>query len=235
MAERKIDLIYEDDYILVLNKPSGMVTNISQTTLASDTLQAYLQEKLAKSLSQSDKEGDFYKRSGLVHRLDKETSGVILVAKDEQTFLNILAQFKGREVEKEYVALVFGKLAEEKIEINAPIGRSPAQRVKMAVVEGGREAVTVVERVGEKVVEGQDMTLVKAFPKTGRTHQIRVHLAATGHPVAGDDLYAGKHRSIFSRKIFGRLMLHAHKITFTHPQTGERVTFEAEIPGEFSL
>ena len=243
MVMEKVGLIYEDDYILVLNKPSGMVVNISQTTSPKETLQAYLQVKLAKELAAGAnpaREGDgvetdnFYNRAGLVHRLDKETSGIIIVAKDELTFANLQAQFKSRGVEKEYVALVFGKLAEERIEINAPIGRNPRQRTKMAVTEGGKASVTVVKRGEERLVEGQIMTLVHVFPKTGRTHQIRIHLAAMGNPVAGDDLYAGKKRSIFSRKIFGGLMLHAHKISFTHPHTGERVSFEAELPGEFN-
>ena len=230
---QKVDLIFEDDYILVLNKPSGMVVNISDTS-PGETLQNYTQEKLAKELADADKESDFYKRGGLVHRIDKETSGVVVAAKDEETFVSLQVQFKGREVEKEYVALIFGKLDEEKIEISAPIGRSPRNRTKMAIVSDGKEAVTTVEQAEERVVDGEVLSLVRAFPKTGRTHQIRVHLAALNHPIVGDDLYAGKRRSVISRKIFGRLMLHAHKITFTHPKTGERVSFEAGLPSEFA-
>ncbi|OGC47581.1 hypothetical protein A2886_02220 [candidate division WWE3 bacterium RIFCSPHIGHO2_01_FULL_42_13] len=230
---QKVDLIFEDDYILVLNKPSGMVVNISDTS-PGETLQNYTQEKLAKELADADKESDFYKRGGLVHRIDKETSGVVVAAKDEETFVSLQVQFKGREVEKEYVALIFGKLDEEKIEISAPIGRSPRNRTKMAIVSDGKEAVTTVEQAEERVVDGEVLSLVRAFPKTGRTHQIRVHLAALNHPIVGDDLYAGKRRSVISRKIFGRLMLHAHKITFTHPKTGERASFEAGLPSEFA-
>ena len=233
MVMEKVGLIYEDDYILVLNKPSGMVVNISDTS-PGETLQNYTQEKLAKELADADKESDFYKRGGLVHRIDKETSGVVVAAKDEETFVSLQVQFKGREVEKEYVALIFGKLDEEKIEISAPIGRSPRNRTKMAIVSDGKEAVTTVEQAEERVVDGEVLSLVRAFPKTGRTHQIRVHLAALNHPIVGDDLYAGKRRSVISRKIFGRLMLHAHKITFTHPKTGERASFEAGLPSEFA-
>jgi len=157
---------------------------------------------------------------------------VVVFAKNEAAFENLQAQFKAREVEKEYLALVFGELKDEALEVNAPIDRNPRSRTKMAVVEGGREAVTRIEKV--KVIgDGEEkMTLIKAFPRTGRTHQIRVHLAALGHPVIGDSMYAGQKRSISSREEFGRLMLHAHKITFTHPRTGERVSFEAKVPWE---
>jgi 23S rRNA pseudouridine1911/1915/1917 synthase len=214
-------IIFEDNDILVLDKPTGIVVNDSETA-GEGTLQAWVREQYPAS--------SFDERNGLVHRLDKETSGVVIFAKNQAALENLQKQFKSRVVGKEYTALVFGELPDEILEINAPIGRNPKARTKMAVVADGKEAVTRVEKV--KVVEsnGQKMTLVKVFPKTGRTHQIRVHLAALAHPVIGDDLYAGQKRSISSREEFGRLMLHAGKISFTHPVTGKKLTFESQTP-----
>jgi 23S rRNA pseudouridine1911/1915/1917 synthase len=233
MTKEKVQIIHEDAQMLVFNKPSGMVVNISNTS-PKDTLQSYLQQKLAKNLEKADPKSEFYSRSGLVHRLDKETSGVIVAAKNEGVFEKLKEQFMSREVEKEYVALVFGEIDEEKIEINAPIARNPRKRIQMAVVGQGREAVTLVEKIKVLPIDDQKMTLVRVFPKTGRTHQIRVHLAAMNHPVVGDNLYAGRKRSAVSRSKFGRLMLHAHKITFKHPKDGESVTFEAPLPSNLS-
>lgn len=233
MTKEQIHIIFEDEHMLVLNKPSGVVVNVSNTS-SEGTLQQFLQKKLEKELSAADTESEFYNRAGLVHRLDKETSGVILAAKSEKDFENLKQQFMGREVEKEYVALALGVFEEDIFEINAPISRNPNKRTAMAVVSDGKSASTRFERVGEKYIDNMKMTLVKAFPKTGRTHQIRVHLAAMEHPVVGDDLYAGRKRSAITRSRFGRLMLHAHKITFKHPLTDKEVTFEAPLPPELS-
>lgn len=233
MAKEKVHIIYEDEYLLVLNKPSGMVVNVSKTAWE-NTLQQYLEKKLATELGNVDKDSEYYSRSGLVHRLDKETSGVILAAKDEDTFRDLQAQFKSREVQKEYVALVLGQIEQEKIEINAPIARNPNKKISFAVVAEGKPAITTIEKIKDLSIDSMQMTLVHAFPKTGRTHQIRVHLAALNHPIVGDDLYAGRKRSAITRSKFRRLMLHAHKITFTHPNSGEVVTFEAEPPSELS-
>lgn len=228
MANLEPETIYEDNDILVLNKPSGLVVNDSETT-PGETLQSWVREKYPENFSGGD-DSDFFTRNGLVHRLDKETSGIVVFAKTKAAFENLQEQFKNRGVEKEYLALVFGELKENLLEVNAPIDRNPRSRTKMAVVEGGRDSITRVEKV--KVIgEGEaKMTLIKAFPRTGRTHQIRVHMAALGHPVIGDSMYAGRRRASSSREEFGRLMLHAHKITFTHPGTGERAIFEAPAP-----
>jgi len=233
MTNNEPKVIHEDQDILVLDKPSGLVVNVSSTT-RNPTLQEWVREKYPMDYEGED-DSDFYGREGIVHRLDKETSGIILVARNKEAFDNLQEQFKSRSVGKEYIALVFGVLEDEVLEINAPIDRNPKSRTKMAVVEGGRPSTTRIERI--KVLgEGEArMTLIKAFPKTGRTHQIRVHLAALGFPVIGDDLYAGKKRSVSSREEFGRLMLHARKISFTHPRTGELVSFEAPTPTDFDL
>lgn len=231
MSKEKIQVIYEDDNILIMNKPSGVVVNISNTS-SEDTLQHFLEVKLAKQLEAADQESDFFNRAGLVHRLDKETSGVIIAAKSEEDFMNLKRQFMSRTVKKEYVALALGVIEDEKISVDAPIGRNPNKRTSMAVISDGKPASTIFERVGEEYIDGMKMTLVKAFPKTGRTHQIRVHLAAMNHPIVGDDRYAGRKRSVITRSRFGRLMLHAHKITFRHPNTSELVTYESPLPAE---
>ena len=154
MTELNPEIIFEDNDILVLNKPSGLVANVSETT-KEGTLQDWVAENYP---------GNVGERNGLVHRLDRETSGVVVFAKNEAAFENLQAQFKAREVEKEYLALVFGELKDEALEVNAPIDRNPRSRTKMAVVEGGREAVTRIEKV--KVIgDGEaKMTLIKASP-----------------------------------------------------------------------
>lgn len=227
----EIKVIFEDDDILVLNKPSGMTVNISETA-PSGTLQGWVAEKYPELFTG---DSDFDMRNGLVHRLDKETSGLIVFAKNPESFTNLQEQFKERLVKKEYLALVFGEIKDSKIQINAPIGRNPRNRIKMAVVENGRPSVTTVEKVKYTPGTELDYTLVKAHPETGRTHQIRVHLAAYGHPILGDELYAGKRRSMLSRDMFGRLMLHAYKITFLHPKTSENIGFTAPAPEGFGF
>ena len=158
-------------------------------------------------------------RPGIVHRLDRDTSGVILVAKNDASHNALARQLKERSVEKTYLALVEGTPKPAEGVIDAPIARDPKNRKRMAIVEGGRESVTAY-----KVVERfASYSLVEARPKTGRTHQIRVHLAAIGHPIVGDRVY-GK-----ASKVVGRQFLHAARIAFTHPGTGERVEFSAEL------
>jgi 23S rRNA pseudouridine1911/1915/1917 synthase len=164
-------------------------------------------------------------RPGIVHRLDKDTSGIILVAKHDAAHQHLQSQFKGRTVSKAYLALVEGELTLPRGRIEAPVGRDPRMRKRMRVVsasEGGREAVTeyrVIEVLGE-------MTLVEVRPVTGRTHQIRVHLAAVGHPVVGDRLYGRRRR----RPGVERQLLHAWKLTFRLPSTGELITLVAPLP-----
>lgn len=230
--ESKLDVIYEDESLLVINKPAGLVVNLSETT-KEGTLQNLILERYPRLFEESEN-SEFVKRSGIVHRLDKETSGVMVVAKDEGTFEDLKKQFQERQVEKEYIALVIGRVEENLIEVNAPVARNPKNRLKVAVVRNGREAVTVIEKMREIKWQNMTATLVKVYPKTGRMHQIRVHLAALDHPVVGDNLYAGRKRSVSSREYFGRLMLHSRKISFSHPLKKEKVIFEALTPSEFS-
>jgi len=229
----EIEIIHEDESLLVLNKPSGIVVNRSKTA-REKTLQDYLDEYL--NLPQPSEGTEdlteleiFEQRSGMAHRLDKGTSGVLLVGKSPRALSVLMSQFKERKIHKEYLALVHGKIRDKRIEIQAPLGRNPQSRIKFAVVEEGRSAKTVIENL--KTVG--DFTLVTVKPETGRTHQVRVHLAAINHPIVGDRLYCPKSFLEGDMKNVGRLMLHARKISFIHPVSSKEVTYTAEIPEEF--
>lgn len=223
-----IKVIFEDNDILVIDKPSGVIVNRADTTKNEFTVQDFLDKRDPLDQSQ-DKETDFYKRHGIVHRIDKETSGILLIAKNIESFTNLQAQFKERKVSKTYIALVHGRVAQDEGDINVPVGRLPWNRKRFGVLAGGKEAVTHF-----KVIQkfNKQFTLLELNPKTGRTHQIRVHLKYLNHPIFGDLLYAGRKTSRDDRKVLERFFLHAKKITFFHPQTGKSVSFEAELPHE---
>jgi 23S rRNA pseudouridine1911/1915/1917 synthase len=211
-----LDIVYEDDALLVIDKPAGMVVHPGAGH-ASGTL---VNAVLAHCPQVADVGGA--DRSGLVHRLDKDTSGLILVAKDDATHAELQRQFKRRRVTKTYLALVEGQVQPREGIIEAPIGRDKRQRKKMAVVHRGRKA-----RTGYRVVETfAEHTLLEVYPRTGRTHQVRVHLAWLGHPIVGDLVY-GRRRQ---RLLRSRHFLHAARLRITHPTTGEEITFEAPLP-----
>ena len=219
-----LDILYEDEYILAVNKPKGMVVHPSfghsDGTLVNAIL-AYLGEEKLKGDPEAGIPGQ---RPGIVHRLDKGTTGVILIAKDLKTQEMLSSLFKDREVRKTYRAIVEGVVKKDEGVIEGRIGRHPVERKKMAVVkERGREAVTAY-RVIRRMKE---FTYVEAYPKTGRTHQIRVHLAHIGHPIAGDDTYGKK-----ARKVAERPLLHAYTISFDHPVKNEPVSITAPIPAD---
>ena len=214
-----LDIIYEDADIIVINKPPGMTVHPSPGHETSTLVNAILAHCLEGSGALALSGIGGVMRPGIVHRLDRDTSGVILVAKNDASHNALARQLKERSVEKTYVALVEGTPKPAEGVIDAPIARDPKNRKRMAIIEGGRESVTAY-----KVVERYEgCSLVEARPKTGRTHQIRVHLAAIGHPIVGDRVY-GK-----ASKVVGRQFLHAARIAFTHPGTGERVEFSAEL------
>lgn len=231
--EKEITKIFEDDSILVLDKPSGLIVNRS-VTAKEGTLQDLLEQTYEFDNTEEDL-GDFSERSGIVHRLDKDTSGIMVVAKDSASFNTLIAQFKERKTVKEYVAVLCGKVTEEVIEVDAPLKRNPKTPLKFAVVEGGKEAFTRFEKLKDTTLDGKDYTLMKVLPKTGRTHQIRVHASAIGHAIAGDSIYCSRILLESSLNHFGRLMLHAHRLGFFHPKTGNFIEFSSNIPQEFSL
>lgn len=215
------EIIFEDDFLLVINKPIGWVVNEADTTKNQKTIQNWLREKGLPNIGE---------RFGIVHRLDKETSGVLLVAKTEEAFIEMQRQFKSREVAKVYLAVVHGKVSPETGEINAPIDRNPFNRMRFGVFPGGREAVTKYQVLKSTT----EISLLELHPLTGRTHQIRVHLKHLGYPIIGDELYGGRKNIQEDKKTDQRMLLHAWKINFFHPQTKEKVTFEAPIPQEFN-
>jgi 23S rRNA pseudouridine1911/1915/1917 synthase len=229
---QEIKIVFENENFIVFNKPSGLIVNRSQTVKDS-TLQDYLEENIEME-SDDDQESEFNKRNGIVHRLDKDTSGIILVAKNDRYFAYLQSLFKERQIKKEYLAVVLGKVDEERFEIDAPIGRDPKSRFRYAIVRGEKDSQTFFER--EKITESDEkfFTSLKCFPKTGRTHQIRVHLAAYGFPILGDSTYSSARDSEFYAKIgINRLMLHSKSVTF-NDMDGEVYSFECETPDEFS-
>ncbi|MGA2967735.1 MAG: RluA family pseudouridine synthase, partial [Candidatus Levyibacteriota bacterium] len=233
----RIKVIYEDKDILVLDKPSGVIVNKADTTKNELTVQDWLESgwQIGDGRWQVDEQSDFYKRAGVAHRIDKETSGILIVAKNKESFENLQAQFKERKVEKTYVALVHGKMESEEGEISVPVGRLPWNRKRFGVLAGGKEAVTryrVISNFKFQISKNkeEELSLLELYPKTGRTHQIRVHLKYINHPIFGDELYAGRKTSRDDRKLLQRFFLHAQKISFFHPQTEERVEFVSPLP-----
>ncbi|MBL7064493.1 MAG: RluA family pseudouridine synthase [Anaerolineae bacterium] len=215
-----LDIIYEDDALLVVDKPAGMVVHPAYGH-ASGTL---VNAVLAYCPQVADVGGP--SRAGVVHRLDKDTSGLILVAKDEEVRAALQRQFKRRQVAKTYLALVEGQVQPREGVIEAPVGRDKRQRKKMAVVRSGRDARTLYRAI-ERFA---NHTLLEVRPHTGRTHQVRVHLAWLGYPVVGDVVY-GRRRQ---RLLQGRHFLHAARLRFIHPTTKEEVEFEAPLPPELA-
>lgn len=221
----KPSVIFENTEYFVISKPSGWITNDADTTATQPVLQTWARENLKYEIN-----GNKELRDGIVHRLDKETSGIILVAKTEDAFWALQREFKEREVEKTYVCLVHGKLASERGEVNAPVGRLPWRRDRFGVLPGGRDALTQYE-VKAYYTNGEGVySLVECKPKTGRTHQIRIHMKHLGNPIVSDDFYAGRKTARNDRKWCPRLFLHAKEISFNNPGNGERVTYSQELP-----
>lgn len=239
-----ISIIYEDDDLLIIDKPAGITVNNSDTTKGEETVQSWAEGKIIGGNGWNDKndhdrneDEEFYNRGGVVHRLDKETSGVLILAKNPQTFFAIQKQFKERTVKKVYVALAHGKILPQEGEINVPVGRLPWNRKQFGIVPGGRESRTLYNvlryyRESAKGGAGDVLSLVELYPQSGRTHQIRVHLKYINHPIFSDFLYAGRKTSRKDRQVLPRVFLHAAKISFTHPTTGKTVTFESPLPEE---
>lgn len=220
-------IIFEDRDFFVVEKPSGWISNEAGTTTTQPVIQTWIKKNFKYPLN-----GDWEARDGLVHRLDKETSGILLVAKTKQTFEVLQKQFKDRLVQKTYVALVHGRVKLDSGEINAPVGRLPWRRDRFGVLPGGREAVTHYRVITnyQSPITNEQFTLLELTPKTGRTHQIRIHLKHIGHPIVADDFYAGRKTSRNDRKWCPRLFLHAGGIKFIHPLTKRKVEFESPLP-----
>ena len=260
-----LDVIFEDDHLIVINKPSGMIVHpaagISSGTLANALAFRFSQlrieereEKGSPETARVQAEGKIqsvsnpksairnpqskeHPRPGIVHRLDKDTSGLIVVAKTESAHQHLADQFRDREVFKSYVALVHGRLKDEEGRIDQPIARDRRNRTRMAVVRGGRPSLSIY-RARRRY---DRFTLVEVEIKTGRTHQIRVHLQWLKHPVVGDAVYGdGRDKTVADPQIraringIGRQFLHAEKLGFRHPATGELLSFSAPLPTDLS-
>lgn len=215
-----LSLVYEDEALAVVVKPAGMVVHPAPGSQSGTLVNALLYRMEALSALAGED------RPGIVHRLDKDTSGLIIVAKDDQTHQALSRQLAERRMQKTYLAVVQGKMKDQQGEIRLPIRRNPKDRKKMAVVPGGRDALTRWTLMEQR----KDRALLCLDLVTGRTHQIRVHMAHIGHPVLGDPLY-GRRDSPKAP----RLMLHAWRLCFTHPKTQERLQFEAPPDPIFKL
>jgi 23S rRNA pseudouridine1911/1915/1917 synthase len=219
--DRPLNIVFEDDYLLLINKPAGVVVHPApghrQGTLV-NALLAHCKENL------SDIGGIL--RPGIVHRLDKDTSGLLVVAKSEDAYHGLIAALKSRAVKRKYLCLVQDQVKPDQSTVDAPIGRHPKVRLKMAVVPDGRSArtyFTVLERLG-------DYTFLQATLETGRTHQIRVHAAFIGHPIVGDPLYGRRQGNLGLKRQF----LHAAELGFTHPVTKEELKFNSSLPEDLN-
>ena len=215
-----LSIIYKDEHILVIEKPSGLTVHHG-TKHSSNTLA----DKLVVAFPEIHKIGE-RGRNGIVHRLDKDTSGLMIIALESSAYNKLQKMFKRREILKYYVALVFGKLLEKKGIIDAPIGRNPKNPVKQALINTGKESITnyVV------IQEFDDVSLVEIHPETGRMHQIRVHFSGIGHPIIGDRKYGNG----YMNSVISRQFLHAHKIKFHHPITGKTMVLKSPLPSELT-
>lgn len=228
-----LDIVHEDEALIVINKPAGMVTHPG-AGVTSGTLANALVYHLQQQAAALPKRGGV-SRPGIVHRLDVGTSGLIVVAKTDQAHLSLAEQFEARTVFKSYTALVYGQVREMAGHIEAPIGRDPRSRVKMAIVKEGRPALSLY-RVLERLPE---FTLLEVEIKTGRTHQIRVHLAHLKHPIVADSTYdAARAHQLKNQRLraavnqLQRPFLHAAHLSFTHPVSGARLSFQAPLPAD---
>ncbi len=219
-----IHVVFEDESILVIDKPAGMVVHPAPGNYTGTLVNAVLNHC-------SDLSGiGGVERPGIVHRLDKDTSGLIVVAKNDKALQSLTKQFKDRIVKKQYLALARGILRKRSGIINAPIGRHKINRKKMAVdIQSGRESITHYETVEQFKL----FAFLRLFPKTGRTHQIRVHLSHIGNPILCDKLYSGTSSNSLI-KTLTRQALHAHKLEFQHPCSGRTVEFESPLPKDIA-
>lgn len=225
-----LDVVFEDEFLAVINKPAGMVVHPGAGVQSGTLANAIAHRFKVQSTKFKDES-----RVGIVHRLDKDTSGLIVVAKTDEMHEALSEQFRLREVYKSYVALVHGSPEQNTGKIEASIGRNKHNRLRMKVATSGRSALSLW-----KVRTRYDkFTLLDVEIKTGRTHQIRVHLAYINHPVVGDEIYnEGRDNTVADINIrnairsMGRFFLHAERLSFTHPKTGERMEFVQETPGE---
>jgi len=215
-----LPIVFEDDSLMVINKPAGMVVHPAAGNWSGTLLNGVLAHHVAAAT---------LPRAGIVHRLDKDTSGLMVVGKTLPAVTALVRAIAAREVHREYLALVHGHLGQESFRIDAPLARDPQSRVRMAVVASGKPAQTDVTRLAVAETPEGPVSAVRCKLHTGRTHQIRVHLASRGYPLVGDQMYGGRPALGLQRQA-----LHAARLGFTHPQTGQALWFDAEPPADLA-
>lgn len=252
-------IIFEDEALVCIDKPPGLVVNRARS-VKEKTVQDWVEKNFQLSITNhphaplgaselnTEEIKEFISKSGVVHRIDKETSGLLLIAKTPESYSALKKQFMDHRIQKTYLALVHGVVLQNG-EIRAPVGRLPWNPEHFGILPGGKESVTTYKRVknyelpfvanapqGKRMTNGkkEPVSLVEVMPQTGRTHQIRVHFKYIGHPLVGDYLYAGRKTSRDDRKEVGRVMLHAWKLSFVHPTTGKPLALAAPIPDDMN-
>jgi 23S rRNA pseudouridine1911/1915/1917 synthase len=239
------NIVFEDEYLLALNKPAGVVVNKAET-VKGETLQDWIETQYSQcfsdqalKLSTDEDKDTFLKRNGMVHRLDKDTSGIILWAKNPESMFGLMAQFKERTTQKTYTALVHGKIKNIRGTVKVPLGRTSRDRKKFGVVMGGKMSVTdyrvlhTYSSSHPKYTAG--FSLVELSPRTGRTHQLRVVLKHLGHPIVGDSTYVGRKRAKYDAQWCPRQFLHAASIRFEHPATHQKQTCQADLATDLAM
>ena len=216
-----LDIVYQDEDILIVNKPAGLVVHPGNGNPSGTLVNALIHAGITLGGGEAG-------RPGIVHRIDKDTSGLLCIAKTETAFASLAEQLSTHSMHREYYALVLGTIYEDDGKIDAPIARSRREPMKYCVDLKGKESVTFFHV--EKRYKESDVTLVSCRLQTGRTHQIRVHMEYIGHPVIGDPLYGKGNRKLYQ----GGQLLHAYRLTLTHPRTGETMSFEAPLPKHFT-
>lgn len=228
-----IEILYEDTDVIVINKPAGLVVHFDGRT-KEDSVVDWVREQRPETIGVGEEltlaRGDVIERPGIVHRLDRETSGVLVLAKTQDSFLSLKEQFKQHTIRKKYNAFVYGRMRDERGVINKPIGRSPSDFRKWSAQRSARGNMREAETGFSRLKASSEVSFIEARPQTGRTHQIRVHMKAVGHPVVCDSLYAPKQPALLG---FDRLALHAREIEFVL-LSGVRKTVEAPFPNDFT-
>ena len=230
-------IVCEENDFLVIEKPTGLIVNRAETTKGSTTVQDWVERRfrVRGSRFEGDDFDSFYGRAGIVHRLDKDTSGLLLIAKTPEAFVELQRQFKERIVKKRYLSLVHGKLTPMDGTVEAPLARNPYNRKRFGVFLGGKQAKTSWKVINYYLLGKEIFTFLDIRPETGRTHQIRIHLKYLGHPVVGDSFYAGEKTAREDLLFCPRLFLHASYLGFMEPKENRWVEFESGLSPDLAI